>query len=276
MVGARQGNAKPAILLIDEVDVFFSKSFYNQVYIPMLQLKEAEFGRLLDLAWDYKDEIEKKYPEIRISPQFKACKELFSQEFEGLAEEVLKDIVSDLKGFVQEGHAYKLHNGEIGYPMLDTISTKVKYGYKTVFAHYQEYFENKTISEDVFLNNRYVSINCAEFSFSEIPSQFRYIFGVTGTLKALSAEQFKIINDVYNIRNMTYSPSVYGESKLDWKDAPAKRIKINKTENEYFNDIVNGISQVVPLDNKPRQRAVLVVFENMMKLEAFRDSDQFR
>lgn len=73
---------------------------------------------------------------------------------------------------------------------------------------------------------------------------------------------------------MTYSPSVYGSSKLEWRDAPASRIKINESEEQYYNDIINDITHKVPVDPQ-NQRAVLVVFENMEKLERFRNHEKF-
>lgn len=55
-------------------------------------------------------------------------------------------------------------------------------------------------------------MNCGEFSYSEIPKYYTMILGVTGTLEQLSAPEKNIIEDVYNITNSTYSPSVYGSS----------------------------------------------------------------
>jgi hypothetical protein len=39
------------VLLIDEVDVFFSKEFYGKVYVPQAQIKSPEITKLLDLIW---------------------------------------------------------------------------------------------------------------------------------------------------------------------------------------------------------------------------------
>lgn len=190
-VKSKDQELRPAVLLIDEVDVFFSKAFYNQVYMPLLRLHDEEFVRLLDKIWEEREGIDKKYTILRASEEFKACKALFNPKYECLMEEALKDIIGDLMSFMVDGHDYLIYNGEIGYRMLDTISTKVKYGYKTVFAYYQAFYVSKQIEDpEVFKRNRYVQFNCAEFSYSEVPSEFQYTFGVTGTLRALTPQQF--------------------------------------------------------------------------------------
>lgn len=43
---------RPEILLIDEVDVFFSKNFYGEVYRPNAQLKDPLINILTDFIWN--------------------------------------------------------------------------------------------------------------------------------------------------------------------------------------------------------------------------------
>lgn len=60
------------------------------------------------------------------------------------------------------------------------------------------------------------------------------ILGVTGTLESLTVTEKEIIQNIFQIRNFTYMPSVYGESKLKWKDSnPLERTSI-KSDAGYF------------------------------------------
>jgi hypothetical protein len=46
------------------------------------------------------------------------------------------------------------------------------------------------------------------------------ILGVTGALDSLSETENKIIKDLFEIHNFTYTPSFYPQNKLKWKDLP--------------------------------------------------------
>ena len=72
------------------------------------------------------------------------------------------------------------------------MSFTVVYGYKTMFAYYQEN-DNGKITKGSLNGNIYVGIHCGSFSFAEIPHSFSYIVGVTGTLQTLSNAEKKIV-----------------------------------------------------------------------------------
>ena len=65
-----------------------------------------------------------------------------------------------------------------------------------MFAHYLEK-EKGCISEEVLKENKYLSIQCGKFSYSEIPHMFGLILGTTGTLDSLSKEDEIVIRNVY-------------------------------------------------------------------------------
>jgi hypothetical protein len=50
--------------------------------------------------------------------------------------------------------------------------------------------------------------------YAEIPHQFDYIMGVTGTLKTLSKSEIDNIENIHNIRKKTFIPSVFGKTDL--------------------------------------------------------------
>jgi len=45
-------NKPPQVLLIDEVDVFFSDSFFGNVYIPTAEIKHDAVSTLCDYIWE--------------------------------------------------------------------------------------------------------------------------------------------------------------------------------------------------------------------------------
>jgi hypothetical protein len=47
---------KPMVLLIDEVDVFFSKDFYGNVYTPSTDIKHPAVSSLIDYIWNKRNE----------------------------------------------------------------------------------------------------------------------------------------------------------------------------------------------------------------------------
>lgn len=47
---------KPRILMIDEVDVFFSKDFHGNVYTPACRLQRPEITALIDMIWAHRTE----------------------------------------------------------------------------------------------------------------------------------------------------------------------------------------------------------------------------
>lgn len=111
--------------------------------------------------------------------------------------------------------------------------------------------------------NKYLNFNCAEFSYAEVPHYFAVTVGVTGTLKALTNQEKKIVIEQFLISNFTYLPSVYGSSKLKHEG-----INIFNTKNEFYAHIVNQIKEKIP-DDKTLQRAVIVFFKSNKKLKDF-------
>lgn len=57
--------------------------------------------------------------------------------------------------------------------------------------------------------------NCGNLSYTEMINNknFDYIFGVSGTLEHLHDDMLKILG-TYNLKDLTYSAPIFGESKL--------------------------------------------------------------
>ena len=54
-----------------------------------------------------------------------------------------------------------------------------------MFAYYDNYKRGNILEEDL-RSQKAILLDCAEFSFAEVPLQYDIILGVTGTLDTLS------------------------------------------------------------------------------------------
>lgn len=85
-------------------------------------------------------------------------------------------------------------------------------------------------------------------SYAELPREFSYIMGVTGTLEVLSDNQTKVLKDWYQVTNLYYIPSVYSKSIRE-----RLGLKVATKEN-HFTEICNAIQAQV------NQKKPVVVF----------------
>ncbi|KAL4445289.1 hypothetical protein ABPG74_022102, partial [Tetrahymena malaccensis] len=251
---------RPRILLIDEVDIFFSPQFYGNVYTPLARLKHPTIEQLTDYIWQ-KRKSNLTFIQLKNSSEFQNCCKQFIG-WQNLLEEALKDMIADLQNYE---HEYEITiDGRIGYKEQDGISFNISFGYKTLFAHYKEY-ENGKISKTTLSENIFIGIRCGSFSYAEIPNNFQFIMGVTGTLRSLTNYEKNIVENVYNIKHKTFIPSVFGENKR----------KFSKKEDVYIENKDNYYKTLMEqIIKKIDKRAVLVFFENQETLKAFHASKE--
>ncbi|CAL6057004.1 Helicase-related_protein [Hexamita inflata] len=268
---AKKNNKMPRqkVLMIDEVDVFFNESFYGSSYRPMARIQNTEIKELLNYIWSNRNEKNLlKRNAIMKSQVYLNCEKSL-KGWENLLKEALSNMLADIEQF--QGQQYIVHEGLIGYKDQDAISTRIFYGYKTLFAYYQE-VENRTIKNEELQRRICLYFNCGSFSYAEIPKQYTYIIGVTGTLDTVSKPEMKLLTDEYNIKKFSYLPSVYGLNKLTFAKDTSDSVKIVE-QKEYFLSIVSEIT-------KRRQNnkgiPVLVFFETSAKLDLFYKSREFK
>ncbi|CAF4843653.1 unnamed protein product, partial [Rotaria sp. Silwood2] len=127
---------------------------------------------------------------------------------------------------------------KIGYLEQGNIVYNVVYGYKTLFAYFCEH-EKSSISKESLEKNTSIKIKCGSFSYAEIPLEFKYIMGVTGTLKTLNDSEKRIIQGLYKIKKNTFIPSVYGVNNLKFIERDDIMIENN---HDYFNTIKREIT----------------------------------
>ncbi|ETO06880.1 hypothetical protein RFI_30511 [Reticulomyxa filosa] len=255
------------ILLIDEVDVFFNKEFYGGCYSPAATIRHDSVTKLIDFIWKNKS-VDLTLKAVKESSEYKACFDIL----EGccpLLDEAIKDMLNDVQKF--ESHGYQVSNDKIGYKEQDSICYNVRYGYKTLFAYYHEH-EEKRISTESFKNNICLSFQIGNFSYAEVPKNFSYIMGVSGTLKTLSESEQKVIENDYNISKHTYIPSLFGKNNLVFAEQQDIRIV---DESDYFIALEKEIEDRLVGKNIGTKRAVLVFFETKKQLMEFYESSNF-
>ena len=156
-------------------------------------------------------------------------------------------------------------SSRIGYPVKDSIDYSVVHGYRTAFAYLAEDAKGtlriqREATLDQALSLRFI---CGQFSYAKF--QTTKIFGVSGTLEALSPTE-KTTMRQFDITAYKYIPSVYGTSNFQF-DHGGRGIVIEKVENAFYQQLTEEINQIVRDD-----RAVICFFETREKLDAFQSS----
>ena len=278
-------NPRPRILFIDEVDVFFQDQFYGSQYKPVASLVDPTINKLNEYIWKNRSDI--TLTKLYNSTEYKKVCKKFS-EFKKLIREASKDMIIGAKRY--NDHNPVIHEGKIGYKENDSINYTTRHGYKTQFKAREQYDQNK-ITKDTL--NAYIAIylSSGKFSYAEIPKKFKYILGVTGTLKSLEnyeeeekiqsksdynkfTIQKKIIQSEYNIKKFSYIPPLFDQSNrlIFKKDEGDIKIKDRST---YHSTIKQEIDRKLAGNQGDNSRAVLVVFEDLNKLNEFFDDDIF-
>lgn len=105
-------------------------------------------------------------------------------------------------------------------------------------------------------------IGCGNFSFAEIPGDFTYKIGVSGTLQSLTKEEKEIIQG-YGIQRLAYAPSIFGGSRCNASAGGKSQITFYEPATWFLN-----ITQAIG-DKIAARRAVLVFFETIEVLKEF-------
>ena len=253
MVSSRK-EVRPRILLIDEVDIFFSSDFYGASYNPGAYIIHPAVSELLRYLYDRRTSSMKDlYREVLASTAFKKCLDSFPRCTD-LIHEALKDMISDLQNF--QGHEYKVVMGKIGYVEHDCVTSFKSYGYKTAFAYLKEHLRG-SIDKEVLEQNLTLSIGCGHFSFGEVPKLYHSIMGVSGTLASLSESEQTLLRDDVRIEKMVYMPSVFGPNQLQFAGNSTNDVKIVSEQSAYLLEVVNEIkSRLIGLGRNTTQRYI--------------------
>ena len=275
-VGARDRGAKRRILLVDEVDVFFSSSFYGETYDPVVPLRLGSIAELQKKAWSMRGgDVKLILPALQAMDAYKTLMREFVQ-VQKILEGQIKKMVRDLDAWKGGGgdepyRAYKIIDGKIAYKSGVCYDPKISFGYVTLWTYFHEH-ERKCVDDATLEEHLGLMINCGQFSYAEIPKRYSLILGVTGTLvperkggpHPLGSFEQEIIHDDYKIMGQTELPSVYGERNLTFREN--EHVRVERTTEEFNNAIGREVA-------KAREgRAVLVFFESEAKMETWQAS----
>jgi hypothetical protein len=256
------------ILLLDEVDVFFSPAFFGRTYNPATSYFSPDTKAILEYIWDHRQE-GVDLTRIRSLPEYNNLVSVCNPAVIQLLEREVSSMLRDVNKFSDPPYELVTHADgrmEIGYKILDSVCFGTQYGYKKAFAYLHEASRHQ-IDLSTHRTEFSLNIGCGSFSYSELPKwSFKGIIGVTGTLSSLSPAEQKIIADEYNLKTYTYTPSMYGESKLSFKKD--SHVLMETDVNRFHQTILKDI-----VDETQRGRPVLVYFESEEKLNEFRSSE---
>jgi len=274
-----KSKGRKRILLIDEVDTFFSPDFYGKLYEPFACIADQTLTTLVLWLWDNRTKF-LTWKKVSDSLQFKDCVDRFS-DWKELIIDVVKGMVCDLKIFTNEINRphykseYIVINDQIAYKEHDSYSTNIIHGYKTMFAYIKEY-ESKNISKDNMIKALVARLYCGGFSYAEIPNKYDFIMGVTGTLKQIVNGPDGILLNDYKISNFTYMPSVYGKNQLYFEENTPEYVAILSKAEFFFKlteEIFNRLESRSSGDDY--KRAVFVFFDSIENLKSFYDDPAF-
>ena len=282
----RQG--RPDAVIIDEVDMFFSEAFYGASYRPLLHLRDPTITALAEYLW--------KHPETTLSAalasdEFKRVLGRFPT-WQDFLKNKTKEMISDLRGMkdYKRDEAYVVDMGKIGEAARigkilanhDGVLFNIVDGFCTMWAHFREH-ESQIIDEKGLYEAISIPIFCGAFSFAEIPTKYRNMVGVTGTLETMGDAQKRIFVEDYGIDTWNYLPTMYGDATGNFS---TKRIFAGNNgkdckivgKGRYFQEITEEIrtrlhAVVTTPDGNTvsvEGRAVLVFFENISELRAYK------
>ncbi|CAF3080331.1 unnamed protein product, partial [Rotaria sp. Silwood2] len=174
-----------------------------------------------------------------------------------------EDMLAAIQSY--QSSTYIVQNDRIVYVEGESIKENVVRGYDTIWAYYHEATKGN-ISLSSLETHVGIIVNCGAFSYAEMPHEFGYIAGVTGTLRTLSDSEKTILRDIYGIHKYTHMPSVFGKSNRNY-NLNSDVIAVN--ESEYFMRIRGEIDVMCNAN-----RAILIFFESEEKLMTFYNSTE--
>jgi len=258
---------RPKILLLDEVDVFFSKDFYGRAFRPAFCLRDPVITTFIQFIWDQRENTKMlSVSSIKKTEVYDACLAKFSvleEYLERSMEEMLWSMIAVVHGL----HCpYEVECDKIGYRHHDGLSFTQSVGYETMFAYFKEHSEGR-ISQASLNRNISLEICCGEFSYAEIPKEYFCVIGVTGTLQTFMAHPaVQMIQETYKISQTTYIPSAFGNKYLTFSACIA-------CSDDSFNRVLRDEIRYSLGQANTYQRAVLVFFEDADKLKASLSSE---
>jgi len=248
------------LLLIDEVDVFFGADFYGNTYNPATLISNDKTFVILKFIYMARNNI--TFESVIRTSEYMELVQTFSK-LKGLIDFEIQKMIKDVKDFENTPEKPRVSNGKIYYKQQDRMTCKKVYGYKTAFQYFESYTKGEIQSEQQVKENVGLFIGCGNFSFAEIPKDFDYIMGVSGTLQSLTKEEKDIIQG-YKIERLAFAPSIYGGSRLNESSDRVSSILLVQDQSNWFLRIKQHCQ-----GQQQKGRGVLIFFEDDAILRHF-------
>ena len=177
------------LLLIDEVDIFFSQEFYGSTYDLIQEFVSPEAAAILTKIWQDRN-TNVSFPVVQRMPEVAALKAQFRPEVSGLIDQQIHFMLQDVKKYDDpEGQVMDVKDEEnnviakrIHYRVQDSYSYMVKYRYKTAFLYLEKAQRHPMLTAELPMALALL-MPCGMFSYAEIPKKkafFQCVMGVTG------------------------------------------------------------------------------------------------
>ncbi|CAF1312742.1 unnamed protein product [Adineta steineri] len=274
-VDRKENEKQKSILLIDEVDVFFSNEF-GTVYSPGLRIENKFIAKIQKDIWKNvvngktdKNQIQKSVEKelCKVSDQDKLLSNLFNSDLlnQHLECMIAAAIEIDKKNENELREKYKIEDNiiktkDISGKFVPTLC----HGYETSFYYLklmytkQNHFNEAELNEENF---GYLSIPCGLLSYSELPKTYHRIFGVSGSLQCLSDAEQSLLT-YYKIHQRSYYPSFFDGSRLRFD--PRYDYRIVESEEDWSEKIIIHARR-----HTSENRSVLIFFYDETQLKTF-------
>jgi len=252
---------RKTIILADEVDVFFSSSYYGQSYTQLALIEDPLVSNLLRRIWMERTTTHLNLRRIQSWPEYAKLLSKYST-WRHIIDTEVRAMLADVFFFNDPPYVFDAKSCRIGYTTHDSVDYELSFGYRTTFAYLAE-SEKGHIGESTLLKVLSLRIIASQFSYANI-SPHR-ILGVSGTLSALSDYEKTIVLNA-GISNYSFVPSVYGSSNFTF-DRCGSGILVSKTMESQFQSVSQAIKECID-----QGRAVIVFFESLERLQQFQGS----
>ncbi|XP_065095223.1 uncharacterized protein LOC135717194 [Ochlerotatus camptorhynchus] len=277
------------ILLIDEVDVFFTKEFYGNTYnpvcaplIPGLDLVQEQIWKYVVAGWtDVESRIQQyiqtgefkgqggKFLEFLDRPNnynlFKNDGTQITHTNKTLFDEHVGMMVTDAIN-VNNGlycTKFKLNSaGEITYYHRGIYASHPFFGYENVFNYFRLKKTNFVTEVNGTENYGYLNICCGSLSYAMLPKNYPLIVGVSGTLTSLNLYEKDTIERLYNIKQISVMPTFFDCSNLQFDEIA--NFQNHATKPSWRTNIFSKANQIIKAN-----RAVIIFFDTEVELNAF-------
>eukprot|EP01041_Mallomonas_annulata_P005337 gene5337-10675_t len=249
------------ILLIDEVDVFFSKNLSDDSYNPIAEFISDETVAILTYIFTYRmNSI--TLNQIKALPEYTSLINKCYTEVIPLINEQMNKMLVDVNTFHDPPYEFVALDGigkSIWYNTSDCSDTKINY----------EYLYEATRDADICaIANEQLALQrpCGSYSLAHIPiDYFQGILGAIGVFRLSLTENELLKNDFKTVK-ITIAPSMYGDSKLVFRED--SDVILAEDKERYHQTILKDIQE-----ERIKGRPVLVFFKTEKELRQLERSD---